>query len=426
MQGLSPTSTEVAILGAMLLDFGAVIDATSVLSDSDFHLDSHQRIYAAMKRMARAGKAIDFLTLQDELAMRKELASVGGPAYIAFLTEGIPRNLNIVSYVGIVKDAGLGRRGVARLQTALAELMERARPCDAILDDLSHCLLDQRIDTTKNISDVLPEVYESLERPSATVISTGIPTLNDGLRGGWRTKELGIIAAFPSGGKSALVRQTERTAMHAGHGTHAFSIEIADDRWLRHHAAGIAGLANWKMREPHCMSDLEKDSFKQSLAKMDAWPYRIDDAAGIGIDALISKAKLSAMRFGTKLFTIDFLQLLIQNARDEVSEITDIVWKLKRFAKDYDVAVVGLSQLTEDRGTGKADGEPRLNQMRGSGAIRQAADVVVLCSRPEDDEGGKTRLDTLNIAKNRDGVTGKIPVRFVTDTLEFESREKVQ
>lgn len=138
--------------------------------------------------------------------------------------------------------------------------------------------------------------------------------------------------------------------------------------------------------------------------------------------SLISKAKLSAMRFGTRLFTVDFLQLLIQNARNEVAEMADIVWKLKRFAKDYDVAVVGLSQLTEDRGTGKSDGEPRLNQMRGSGAIRQAADVIVLCSRPEDEHGRKTGLDALDIAKNRDGVTGRVPSRFVAERLEFEGR----
>lgn len=423
MTGLTPTSIEIACLGAMLLDIGAVADATAVLDIGDFYLDSHQRIYAALRRMAKAGKGIDFLTLQAELAMSKELDAVGGPAYIAFLTEGIPRNLNIVSYVGTIRDAGMGRRGVARLQLALADLSERARPCGEILDDLAHDMMRGRVDTTRGISEVLPAVAETLVRPSATTISTGITELDIILRGGWRTKELGIIAAFPSGGKSALVRQTERAAMHKGEGTHAFSIEIADERWLRHHAGRLAGLSSWKTREPHKMADFDKDGFKEALGKMDAWLYRIDDAAGIGIDGLISKAKLSAMRFGTKLFTVDFLQLLIQNARNEVSEITDIVWKLKRFAKDYDVAVVGLSQLTEDRGTGKADGEPRLNQMRGSGAIRQAADVVVLCGRPEDEEGRKTGLDVLDIAKNRDGVTGKVPVRFSADKLEFEARD---
>lgn len=422
MEGLSPKSAEVACLGAMLLEFGAVMDATAVLSDGDFHLDSHARIYGAMKRMARAGQGIDTVTVCDELAMRKELEAVGGNAYVAWLTEGIPRNLNIESYVRIVQDAGMGRRGVQRLQVALAELLEHSRTCQSVLDDLSHDLADQRMDTTKGVSEVLPKVHESLERPSATVISTGIPDLNATLKGGWRTKELSIIAAFPSGGKSALVRQTERAAMHEGMGTHAFSIEIADERWLRHHAGRIAGLPSWKTREPHKMGDWEKDCFKEALGKMDAWPYRIDDAAGMGIDGLISKAKLSAMRFGTKLFTVDFLQLLIQNARNEVSEITDIVWKLKRFAKDYDVAVVALSQLTEDRGTGKVDGEPRLNQMRGSGAIRQAADVVLLCSRPEDDEGRKSGEDAIICAKQRDGVTGKVPVRFNAEKLEFEGR----
>lgn len=422
MHGLSPKDTEVAVLGAMVLDYAAVMDATSILTESDFHLDSHQRIYATMLGMARAGQHIDTRTLMDELSMKKILEAVGGGAYIFFLTEGIPRNLNIVSYVRTVQDAGMGRRGIERLQLAMSELAEHARPCGEILDDLSHSLMSQRTDTTKGISDVLPLVMESMERPSATVISTGIPGLNATLRGGWRTKELGIIAAFPSGGKSALVRQTERAAMRDSLGTHAFSIEIADERWLRHHAGNAAGLASWKTREPHRMSDFDKESFKDAIGKMDAWKYRIDDAAGLNIDALISKAKLSAIRFGAKLFTVDFLQLLIQNARNEVSEITDIVWKLKRFAKDYDVAVVALSQLTEDRGTGKGDGEPRINQMRGSGAIRQAADVVVLCDRPEDNEGAKTSEDWLIVAKNRDGVTGKIAVAFDTAPLEFKDR----
>ena len=414
---------EVAILGAMLLgDVLAVADATATLAPEDFALDSHQRAFRTMKAMAARGEAIDSLTVSQVLRQRKELDSIGGMAYLMELENDVPRGMSIASYVRIVQDEAMARRALGVLQEAQRALMERSEPSVDVLDRMSHALAHERVSQSKHVSEVLAVVAQEMEAPTGMVLSTGVRDLDTALQGGYRTQELAIIGAFPSGGKSALVRQTERAALKSEIPAHSFSIEIADKRWVRHHAGREAGLAAWKTRELDKLNVVDRAAFVQGMLRMDSWPYYIDDAAGLTIDSLLARARLSVMRYGTKLFTVDFLQLLIQNHAKEVAEIADIVWRLKRFAKEYDVAVVALSQLTEDRGSGHGDSKPRLNQMRGSGAIRQAADVVVLCYRPEDETGNKTGDDELIVGKQRDGVTGPVLAKFNPETLCFEGR----
>jgi replicative DNA helicase len=421
----STIQTEVTILGAALLDGAAILDATSALQSHDFSLDSHQRVFRCISRMLKTGRAVDYITVMETLKASGELDAVGGPAYVAYLMEGVPRNVKIAEHCRILRESSFSRTAMRSIADALGRLQAREDGAE-VVDGLMRSLTQQRPDETRWARDYIPELDSQLERQAYTVVSTGLPDLNVVLRGGYRTKELAVIGAWPSGGKSALCRQAERAALKSGIGTHAASVEIPGQRWLMHHAARVAGLPAWKTREPERMCMEDKGSMRWAFDQMQDWPYRIDDAAGLTIDALLSRWRLSAMRHETRFFTLDFLQLLVHDANKELAEIANIVRSLKQFAKEYDVSVLALAQLTEVRGDSKGDARPQLKFLRGSGVIRQIADLILLLDRGEDmDASGnmvKTGEDWIIVAKNRDGTTGPVKAFFNTDRLEYEAR----
>lgn len=404
----------------MILDPLALHDGLAALTQNDFVLDSHQRILKAMHRMASAGEHIDIITVSSALQFSHELDAVGGMAYLALLTEGIPRNPIISNYVRVIRERTVARRGIVACQDAITRLMGRDGTATEILDGLNRILAQDRPDDSKPIGTVLPEAVRALSENSAPAISTGIRELDEMTRGGGRTKELWVIGALPSSGKSALCRQLERAAIAQGYGVHTHSIEVPDVPWVQFHMAHMAGVPPWKLRD---ISELRRDERSALLAaaqQMEAWPYQIDDAGSVHLNTLLAKSRLSVMRHGTKVVTVDYLQMLHGDEKNLKELLGQAAKRLKQFAKDNDCLVIALSQLSR---TGDINGKPIVQHLKESGDIEAAADVIILNYRPKDLETGKyTGDDELIIGKQRNGVVGAIPMRFNPSKLCFESR----
>jgi replicative DNA helicase len=355
----------------------------------------------------------------NELASRNELDSVGGPAYLAFLTEGIPRNMNIESYVMMVKDAAMLRRlrslchdGEVRAQDASEDPYELA-------DWLSKAIVEERPEQSVSAADAMPRALKSLEDSAGRIISTGIRELDDFTSGGMRTKELWIIGALPSRGKSSLARQLERGALWAGVPVHTHTIEMSTEDWLLYHAAVVGGVPAWKLRQKLAIHVSDRHNLLVGSGTVEKWPLLLDDAGEVTIDTVIAKSRLSVMRHGTRVVVLDYIQLL--EGKEEMRPRMGIAArKLKQFAKTNDCCVVVLSQLAR---RGDINARPTMQDLKESGDLEAAGDVILLNYMPVDTQSGHfTGDDEIVVAKQRHGAIGSIPMRYDKDTLTFRAR----
>lgn len=407
---------ERTVLGAMLLEPVAVVDALAALHWTDFSLSSHQTMFAMMAEMGERGEAIDITTLIARMGGPK-VDSVGGVAYLFELTERVPRNLAVGSYCRTIASRSLARRGVVACQNAQNRLMDITESPEDVLDALTKSLMESRPDDSLHVSDVMPEVLRSLDDPDAA-ISTGIADLDDMTGGGMRAKELWVIGAQPSGGKSSLARQVERAVMSRGIGVHAHSIEVPREDWVRFHVAHVANVPAWKLRQPGLMNLLEKEGMHNAARKVSAWPLTIDDAGSVHIRTLLAKSRLTALRRGVRVYTVDYLQMVKGDERDMRIRIGEICRGLKQFAKDHNVTVLLLSQMAR---RGDVNARPSLQDLKESGDIEATADVAILNYRPKQDDQ-YTGEDELIVAKQRNGPIGSIPMRYNPRTLTFDPR----
>ena len=408
---------EVAILGAMMLDPLAVADATARLIAEDFALDSHQRIYRALKAMAIEGSHIDLGTVRIELERRRELDSVGGAGYLAFLSEGLPRNFNIEAYIGIVRGKSLARFGRGVCHDASLKFEDPACDPTEVVDWVTKSLSEERQESSVSARDAMPKALAYLEASDDRIISTGIPELDEFTSGGMRTKELWIIGALPSRGKSSLARQLERGALKHGVPVHTHTIEMPTEDWLLLHAAHQGGVPVWKLRQPQLMNPVDKQYILAGAARVQEWPLMLDDAGKVNIDTIIAKSRLSVMRHGTRVVIVDYLQLL--DGEEEMRHRMGIAAKkLKQFAKTFDCCVVALSQLAR---RGDINSRPTMQDLKESGDLEAAGDVILLNYMPVAD-GHFSHDDEIVIGKQRNGAIGSIDMRYDTDSLTFRGR----
>ena len=405
---------ERAILGTMLLDPLAVADASSQLTWSDFSLSSHQVIF---RQMLELTGEVNPLTL---LAAMKpsEVASVGGPAYIADLPTGIPRGFSIADYVRIVQARSLARRGIDACLIAQRRLEDPTGDVLDAMDELSRSLIEDRPEESISVWNAMPKALKALEESSSRVISTGIRELDDFTSGGMRTKELWIIGALPSRGKSSLARQLERGALWAGVPVHTHTIEMDNDSWLLYHAAVVGGVAAWKLRQPHLMPPADRHQLRIGAATVQNWPFMLDEVSKVHIDTLLAKSRLSVMRHKTRVVIVDYLQLLEGDEKEMRHRMATAARKLKQFAKTYDCCVVALSQLAR---RGDINSRPTMQDLKESGDLEAAGDVVLLNYMPVSD-GHFTGEDEIIVGKQRQGAIGSIPMRYDTSNLTFRGR----
>ena len=436
----SSIQTEVTVLGAMLLDAVAITDATAKLRPEDFALDSHQRIYRVMVDLLALGHAVDLITVMDALTKRRELDAIGGAAYLAFLTEGIPRNPNIESYVRIVKDKSLLRQLLGIFNEGMAAAADQTEDATKVLNDVEVRLAEVADSAIQRGFSNIPEIVASsfgsidaLYEQGREV--TGLATHYiefDKMTSGLQNSELIIIAARPSMGKTAwAINIAQNCAVKDGKVVAVFSLEMSKESLLRRMLASEAMVGSRKLQTGFIPRE-DKGKLIAALDRLMNSKMFIDDTPGITLAEMRAKARRLRQQEGAlDLIVIDYLQLMTGSSgnsktkfENRTQEVSSISRGLKALAKELGVPVVALSQLSRGSEQRTGDKKPLLSDLRESGSIEQDADVVAFIHREEyydrDNEDIKGQAEII-IAKQRNGPTGSVKLAYLNDFTRFEN-----
>jgi replicative DNA helicase len=436
-----PTSVhaEMTILGAMLVEPVAIIDATMLLKTDDFALDSHRKIYAAMLHLVEIGHGVDIVTITDHLSKKKELDSVGGLPYLASLSEGLPRKLSIESYVRIVRDKSLMRQLLTVCDMGMIEASDQSREALDVLNQVTSRLTEiSEHAVTGGFSDITAIVKDSFGSIDALYEQgrevTGLATHYvefDRMTSGLQESELIIIAARPSMGKTAwAINIAENAAVRGGKVVAVFSLEMGKASLLRRMLASQA-LVNSKAIQTGMLMKDDRAKLINGLEKLMESKIFIDDTPGITLAEMRAKARRLKQQQGQlDLIVIDYLQLMTgsnSNAKgfeNRTQEVSAISRGLKALAKEMKVPVVALSQLSRASEQRGGDKKPMLSDLRESGSIEQDADVVCFIHREEyydrENEDLKGKAEII-IAKQRNGPTGVVHLAYLADYTRFEN-----
>lgn len=439
VEGLpSSVQTEITVLGAMLLDAVAITDATAKLHAEDFALDSHQRIYRVMIELLAQGHAVDLITVMDALSRRKELDAIGGPAYLAYLTEGIPRNPNIESYVRIVKDKSLLRQLMGIFNEGMAAASDQSEDATVVLNNVEVKLAEVADSAIQrgfsNIPDIVASSFGSIDAlyeqgREVTGLATHYIEF-DKMTSGLQDSELIIIAARPSMGKTAwAINIGQNCAVRDGKVVAIFSLEMSKESLLRRMLASEAMVGSRKLQTGFIPRE-DKGKLIAALDRLMNSKMFVDDTPGITLAEMRAKCRrLLQQENGLDLIIIDYLQLMTgpkSGGKNEnrTQEVAAISRGLKALAKELKVPVIALSQLSRGSEQRTGDKKPLLSDLRESGSIEQDADVVAFIHREEyydrENEDVKGKAEII-IAKQRNGPTGTVQMAYLSDFTRFEN-----
>jgi len=437
---------EVTILGAMLLEPLAILDATVKLRVEDFSLDSHRRIYGAMLHLQENGIAIDLITVGEELRKRKEIEAVGGPAYLASLTEGLPRNLSVENYVRIVKDKSLLRQLMSVCDLGMSQAADQGQDAISVLNDVEQRLMDISDSAVagsfSDIKTIVANSFGSIDQlyeqgREITGLETHYEQF-DRMTSGLQPSELIIIAARPSMGKTAwAINIAQNSAVKDGKVVAVFSLEMSKESLLRRMLASEA-LVNSRKIQTGFLPREDRGKLVNALGRLTESKLFIDDTPGITLAEMRAKVRrLQQQEKGLDLIVIDYLQLMTASStgpgakryENRTQEVSAISRGLKALAKEMRVPVIALSQLSRGSEQRGGDKKPLLSDLRESGSIEQDADVVAFIHRDsyynkdengEEDPESKGKAEII-IAKQRNGPTGSVHLAWLADYTRFEN-----
>jgi replicative DNA helicase len=434
---------EKTILGAILLDNAAHSEAAERIDADDFSLDSHRRIFLRMTELMNEQRPVDIVTLAHELARYKEVEAVGGVAYLASLTEGLPRRPVIEEYVRIVKDKSLLRRLMGICSAAIARAADQSETALEVIGAAESQLLEvsekgitrglQPLDLiVQNSFGTIDNLYKhSREVTGLATDFTEFDRMTSGLQKG----ELIIIAARPSMGKTALgINIAQNAAVNHEAVVAIFSLEMSKESLLRRMLASQAWVDQRKLQTGFLGRE-DQAKLQRGLEQLVESRIFIDDSAGISLAEMRAKARrLRQTTGGLDLILVDYLQLMSatlpsaggKRYENRVQEVSAISRGLKALAKEMDVPVIALSQLSRSNEK-RDDKRPMLSDLRESGSIEQDADVVAFIHREayynrteEMSESDKAKSEII-IAKQRNGPTDTVYLNFISKFTRFDN-----
>ncbi|HEY0758773.1 MAG TPA: replicative DNA helicase [Acidisarcina sp.] len=437
---------ERSILGAILLDNVAYNEAAERLQPEDFALDSHRRIYSRMAELIDSNRAVDIVTLSEELAKRKEVEAIGGVAYLASLTEGLPRRISIEEYVRIVKDKSLLRQLISICSTAITRAADQSEEALEVLSSAENDLLEV---TERGITNGFTGIPEIVRESFGTIDNlykegkevTGLATHYtnfDRMTSGLQPSELIIIAARPSMGKTAwAINIAQNAAIRDNKVVAIFSLEMSKESLLRRMLASQAFVNTRKIQTGFLLRE-DQDKLTLALEQLTESKIFIDDTPGISLTEMRAKARrLRQIQGGLDLVVVDYLQLMSATAagpgarryENRTQEVSAVSRGLKALAKELKIPVIALSQLSRASEKRGEDKRPLLSDLRESGSIEQDADVVAFIHREsyyKKDENGDEDPDTkgkaeIIVAKQRNGPTGSVHLAYLADYTRFEN-----
>ena len=435
---MPPQAVEVeqAVLGAMMLEQRAIVRAVEILDESCFYHAPHSRIFAAMTELFEQGTAVDQLTLTEELKRRGQLDDVGGVVYLAKLGSEVATTANIDFHARIVLEKALGRK----LIETSSEVIERAYAADedvqTLIDNAEQKLFtlseNQIGEGFEPLEKVMGETFEHLEHVHAgagTVlgVDTGFADLNDQMSG-FQKGDLIILAARPSVGKTAFALTLARNAaVEAGVGMAIFSLEMSKMQLAQRLLSVETKVDLHKLRTGR-LSDEDWMNLTHNIDRLARAPIYIDDTPGISVLEARAKARRLQREHGVGMVIIDYLQLMSGHIRTQSreQEISHISRGLKAMAKELDVPVLALSQLSRAVES-RTDRRPQLSDLRESGSLEQDADVVMFIYRPEmydlksPDGESLEGLAQIIIGKQRNGPVGSVDLMWNKESATYEA-----
>jgi replicative DNA helicase len=429
--------SEKALLGSIMIRPGAIYEVIDMIWPRSFYTEKHRLIFEAMLELTAKNEPIDLLTLSAKLDQRGLLQSIGGGSYLTELVNFVPSAGNIRHYATLVHNKSL-MRGLLEASEFISNLgYDDAADVEEALDQA-----EKRVFEVANFSkhhkfielkEALGEAWERLDklhksREGIRGISTGFKELDNKLAG-FQKSDLVILAARPSMGKTALALDIARQSA-ANHGTPVciFSLEMSSQQLVDRMLAAESRVDAWKLRTGKLSIDAEFDKIRDSLDRLSKAPIYIDDQPGNNILKMRSVARRLKSEKNLGLIVVDYLQLMLptsaRSTDSMVQQVTEISRSLKNLARELDVPVLALSQLS--RAVESRGGKPRLSDLRDSGSIEQDADVVMFIHRDDkyNENSDKPNIAEIMIEKHRNGPTGKVELYFDGDKATFLSLEK--
>lgn len=432
---------ERAILGAVLLDNGLISQAIEQLRPEDFYVPSHRRIFVAMIALFERGAEINAILIGEELKKENALESVGGISFITNLTYGLPHSTNILHYTKIVRGKSMLRQLIKASNKITQEALEEEDEPEIILDHAEHAifqLADERIRQgfvhVKPIAEQLLEKIQEMEGRAAvlTGLTTGFSDF-DRMTSGLQKADLIIVAARPSMGKTSFALMlAENAALHAGAVVGVFSLEMSKEALVMRMLCSQGNIDAQRFRNGF-LSRLEWAQIAKSLGTLADAKIYLDDTPGLSVLEMRAKARrLAAEQKRLDMIVVDYLQLMSGSAKrfeSRQQEVSQISRELKALAKEMNVPLVALSQLSRAPES-RSDHRPQLADLRESGALEQDADLVAFIYREEQYKTPEERdsmpddqknVAEIIIAKQRNGPTGTVDLRFTPSSMRFDN-----
>jgi len=424
---------EQAVLGAMLLDQDAALKATELLEPGMFYKDAHARLFRAMVALTERRTVIDHVTLRDELARRDELELAGGVEYLTELLDSVASAANLDHHAALVRDKAILRRLIESSNQTITDAYDGRLPANELLDLAESRVFkisqERRHEGFTRIKEMLWPTMERIEvlqksGKKVTGVPSGFADLDE-LTSGFQSAELVIVAARPSMGKTALCLNIATQAAVEGHGVAVFSLEMSKDALVQRMLCAEARVNSQAVRRG-TLRDRDFTNLARAAGVLQQCPIWIDDTPAITLLEMRSKARRLRSEGDLGLVVVDYLQLMRspEYADNRVQEVSDISRSLKALARELKVPVMALSQLSRASEQRGGDKRPQLSDLRDSGAIEQDADLVIFIHRPEyyerEDESIRGQADII-LAKNRNGPTGNVHLRFTSEFTRFDN-----
>lgn len=419
-------------MGAMLIDEEAIGLAVEALDETCFYDDAHRRIYKAIVDLYQASKTVDLVTLSNKLKSDGLLDQVGGATYLSGIIEFVPTSANAEHYAHIVKEKSILRKLIKNATSIITDSYTSYSNIEEVVDNAERLIFEvadlRQSQKSFHIKELVKEGIESLDRlyqrkEHITGIATGF-TKFDHMTSGIQKSDLVIVAGRPSMGKSALaVSIVERVGIEQKKGVAMFSLEMSKEQLVQRMLCSRARVDAHKVRSGF-LSPSDWPKLTAAAGKLSESRIFVDDTPAISALELRAKARRLKANNEIDLIVLDYLQLMRGAAKSDSrqQEISEISRSLKALARELNVPIIALSQLSRAVES-RQDHRPQLSDLRESGAIEQDADLVVLLMREEyynPTEENRGMADVI-IAKQRNGPVGTIKLAFIKEYMRFEN-----
>lgn len=434
---------EEAVLGAMMLEKEAVNTAIDILQPKSFYKDSHQKIFGVIQDLFQKSEPIDILTITNSLKQNGELEIVGGPFYITQLTNRVASAANVEFHARIIAQKYIQRELIRISTEIITDAYDETTDVFTLLDKAESGLfgvtegnIRKNYDSMSSLIRSAIKQIEQAKGQDGNVI--GVPsgfTDLDRMTSGWQPSDLVILAARPAMGKTAFALTLARNAaVDFQKPVAVFSLEMSSLQLVTRLISSESQLSSGKLRSGNLRND-EIEQIHAKIGGLSEAPIFIDDTPAISVFELRAKARRLKSQHDIQLLLVDYLQLMTAGGDggkggNREQEISTISRSLKSIAKELNIPVIALSQLSRAVESRGGDRRPQLSDLRESGSIEQDADMVMFINRPEyygltEDENGNSTLGLANIiiAKHRNGAVGDVQLKFTSELAKFSDFE---